>query len=91
MSVKVPPEISNGLPRFPDFQDIGIQPQAAVDWFFAQHAPHISEYTFADLFAWRLSRLVKLALLGEHLCVMAQGGMEMRSSCLPLEMAILVW
>ena len=86
--MKVPAEISDGLPRFPDFQDIGIQHQAAVDWFFAQHAPHISEYTFTPL---RMEAVAagETRLLGDHLCIMAQGLMEMCSSCLLSGMAIL--
>ena len=65
--MKVPEEIAKSLPEFPDFQDISLESQAAVGWFFAQYAPVISEYTFTNLFIWRLSRPIKLALLDDHL------------------------
>ncbi len=70
--MKVPEQVARSLSKFPDFQDISLENQAAVDWLFAQYSPEISEYTFTNLFIWRLTRPIKLTLLDGYLCVLAQ-------------------
>lgn len=70
--MKIPAEVAKILPEFPEFQDISLESQSAVDWFLAQYAPEISEYTFTNLFMWRLTRPIKLTLLNGYLCVLAQ-------------------
>ncbi len=70
--MKIPSEISNLLPNFPEFDEISLKNQPAVDWFLKQYPPDISEYTFTNLFIWRMARPIKFSLLEENLCVLAQ-------------------
>ena len=70
--MKIPAEFAKVLPEFPEFQDISLESQSAIDWFLAQYSPEISEYTFTNLFMWRLTRPIKLTLLNGYLCVLAQ-------------------
>ena len=69
--MKIPVETAESLPGFPEFRDIDMQHQTAVDWFFARHEPAISEYTFTNLFVWRSSRPIWLGQADDSLFFLA--------------------
>lgn len=70
--MRIPDEIADLLPNFPEFAEISLKNQPAVDWFLKKYPPDISEYTFTNLFIWRMTRMIKFSLLEESLCVLAQ-------------------
>lgn len=74
----------NSISKFPEFQDISWENKAVLDWFFSEYPPEISEYTFTNLFIWRKARPIKLSLIDQSLCVMAQKDEMMRFFLPPL-------
>lgn len=72
--MNIPLDIQNLLPKFPMFCSISLDHQKAFDWFFSNHNPEISEYTFTNLYVWRRAKQIKLSLFDDQLCVMAQKG-----------------
>lgn len=68
----IPANIQNLLAEFPDFAEISLDQQKAFDWFFANYPTEISEYTFSNLYAWRIARPIKVAILDNVLCVVAK-------------------
>lgn len=68
----IPSDILDSLPKFPEFRNISIEDQQVFNWFFSQYPPEISEYTFTNLYVWRRARPIKLSILDNQLCIMAQ-------------------
>lgn len=69
--MNIPSDILNIVPKFPEFRDISIEDQRVFDWFFSQYHPEISEYTFTNLYVWRRTKLLKLTIFDNQLCIMA--------------------
>jgi hypothetical protein len=47
--------MTDSLPIYPNFRDIGLQDKEFLDLVFKKWEPQISEYTFTNLFIWRES------------------------------------
>ncbi len=62
----------NNTPEFPEFHDISWENKSILDCFLSRFPPEISEYTFTNLFVWRKARPIKISLLDQALCIMAQ-------------------
>jgi len=69
--VSIPMDVKESLSKFPEFRDISLNDQKAMDWFFANFQPQISEYTFTNLYIWRATRQIKTAILENSLCLIA--------------------
>lgn len=57
------------IPVFPEFREIELKDKKLFDDYFKMMQPEISEYTFANLYAWRKILQIKISLLYENICV----------------------
>jgi hypothetical protein len=54
-----------GLPEFPDARGLELEDKPLLDRLLAEMQPELSQYTFANIYAWRLVEKTRIARSGE--------------------------
>jgi hypothetical protein len=67
-------ELWSGVPEFPRFKDLTLEDKPPCDQLFTQFPPVISEFTFTNLFIWRLCYQIKISRLQNFLCLLSEQG-----------------
>src|SRR3989338_2885417 len=57
------------LVGFPDFKPVEIEDKQIFDEFFLKYPPSISEFTFTNIFSWRLAKKHEFSVLDSHLII----------------------
>jgi hypothetical protein len=60
------------IPELPEFQDIDLSMKEAVDSYIVKQPPEASEYTFANLFAFKKTYNFKLSILDDSLIILTE-------------------
>ena len=58
-----------GVPELPDSREIDLSDRPLLDRLFAENPPQTSELTFTNLWAWSGTHPVRLARIGEAVCL----------------------
>ena len=64
----------NGVPEFPQFKDLSLDEKPLFDQLFTHLPPQISEFTFTNLFIWRLCYQTKISRFQNFLCLLSEQG-----------------
>ena len=68
-------DLWDGVPEFPKIRDLTLEDKPLIDQRFARFPPVISEFTFTNLFIWRVAYQIKIGRLRKFLCLLSdQGG-----------------
>jgi uncharacterized protein len=67
-------ELWGGVPEFPQFKDLILEDKSLFHQIFTQLPPQISEFTFTNLFIWRLCYQIKISRLQNFLCLLSARG-----------------
>jgi len=62
------------VPEFPHFKELTLEEKPLFDHLFTHSPPQISEFTFTNLFIWRLCYQTKISRLQNLLCLLANQG-----------------
>jgi len=61
------------IPRYPDSRPLHLEDKVLLDNIFAGMQPRISEFTFANLYLFRLAHDYRLTMAGNALVILARG------------------
>ncbi len=67
-------ELWRAMPEFPHFRDLTLEDKPFFDQLFIQFPPGISEFTFTNLFMWRLCYQTRIGRLQNFLCLLSDRG-----------------
>lgn len=67
-------ELWRDVPEFPHFKELTLEEKPLFDHLFTLSPPRVSEFTFTNLFIWRLCYQTKISRLQNFLCLLANQG-----------------
>ncbi len=69
-------DLWDGVPEFPQFRDLTFEDKPLIDRLFTRFPPVISEFTFTNLFIWRVAYQIKISHFRNLLCFLSDQGMN---------------
>jgi hypothetical protein len=69
-------DLWNGVPEFPQFRDLTLEDKPLIDRLFTRFPPVISEFTFTNLFIWRVAYQIKISRFRNLLCLLSEQGVN---------------
>ncbi len=67
-------DLWDGVPEFPQFRDLTLEDKPLFDQLFTRFPPVISEFTFTNLFIWRVAYRIKISRFRNLLCLLSEQG-----------------
>ncbi|MBT0653536.1 DUF2156 domain-containing protein [Geomobilimonas luticola] len=61
------------IPPYPDARDLGLADKRLLDDLFSRIQPRVSEFTFANLYLFRVPHAYRLTMVGDSLVVLGRG------------------
>jgi hypothetical protein len=61
------------IPRYPDSRPLDLEDKQLLDDLFSRLQPRISEFTFANLYLFRLAHVYRLTMVDEALVILGRG------------------
>jgi uncharacterized protein len=61
------------IPPYPDSRPLGLEDKQLLDDLFMRMQPRISEFTFANLYLFRMAHAYRLSMAGKALVILARG------------------
>jgi hypothetical protein len=67
-------DLWDGVPEFPQFRDLTVEDKPLFDQLFTRFPPVISEFTFTNLFIWRVAYRIKISRFRNLLSLLSEQG-----------------
>jgi hypothetical protein len=67
-------DLWDGVPEFPQLRDLILEDKPLIDQLFTRFPPVISEFTFTNLFIWRVAYQIKISRFRNLLCLLSEQG-----------------
>src|SRR4030042_440748 len=67
-------DLWDGVLEFPQFRDLTLEDKPLFDQLFTRFPPVISEFTFTNLFIWRVAYRIKISRFRNLLCLLSEQG-----------------
>jgi hypothetical protein len=69
-------DLWDGVPEFPQFRELTLGDKPLVDRLFTRFPPVISEFTFTNLFIWRVAYQIKISRFRDFVCLLSEQGVN---------------